>query len=495
MRIAVLSNVTTEVLAGMLRKEHDVWLPPGFGAWMETALATPDDLVAFNPEAVFLLLDSSFAPFDAAGVVSAKAALERALPAAAVIVPDLVDLADATGGFTDERMWKFASMPWSLKGLRAIVDEMDRLLRIMREGAPKKALALDLDGTLWSGVIGEDGPDGIRPFAAFQRALKALADRGVVLVALSKNNPADVEPAWSDPRMVLKREDFAAVRVGWDDKPSGLVSVAAELNLGVGAFVFVDDSPAERAQMAAALPDVAVPEFAAGEGEAGLLRLLRRLERLYFPELRITDEDRRRAARYSEDAARRGFAVGLSADEYLAGLEIVVDVHAARPEEFARVAQLSQRTNQLNAMTNRYSPEDVARLAADPRSLLVVAGAADRFGDLGIVAFALARVDGPEAVFVDWAMSCRAMNRRIEHAVEERAEAMLAARGVSVVRAEWRRTPRNAPAERLFDSFGFSVVESAEDHRRYVLNLPRRERLRHFARFAGASNGGDARNG
>ena len=192
MRIAVLSNVTTEVLAGMLRKEHDVWLPPGFGAWMETALAPPDDLVAFNPEAVFLLLDSSFAPFDAAGVASAKAALERALPAAAVIVPDLVDLADATGGFTDERMWKLASMPWSLKGLRAIVDEMDRLLRIMREGAPKKALALDLDGTLWSGVIGEDGPDGIRPFAEFQRSLKALADCGVVLVALSKNNPADV---------------------------------------------------------------------------------------------------------------------------------------------------------------------------------------------------------------------------------------------------------------------------------------------------------------
>ena len=495
MRIAVLSNVTTEVLAGLLRKEHDVWLPPGFGAWMETALDPPDGLVAFNPDAVFLLLDSSFAPFAAEGVATAKAALERAFPVAAVIVPDLADLADATGGFTDDRMWKLASMPWSMRGLRAIAAEMDRLLRVAREGSPRKALALDFDGTLWAGTIGEDGPEGIRPFAAFQRELKALADRGVVLVGLSKNNPADVEPAWSDPRMVLKREDFAALRIGWDGKPAGLMSAAMELNLGVGAFVFVDDSPAERAQMAAALPEVAVPEVAADADEAGLLRLLRRLSRLHFPEMRVTEEDRRRAARYSEEAARRGFAAGLSADEYLAGLGIFVDAHEARPDEFARVAQLSQRTNQLNAMTNRYSPEDVARLASDPRHLLFAAGAGDRFGDLGIVAFVLARVVGEEAVFVDWAMSCRAMNRRIEHAVEERVEEMLAARGVSVVRAAWRRTPRNAPAERLFDSLGFSVEESGADSKKYVLCLPRRERLRHFARFAEAPGGKEAQDG
>ena len=238
---------------------------------MEIALNPPPGLKEFDPEAVFLLLDSSHATFDESACKTAKSALETAFPLTTVIVPDLVDLADEVGGFYDERMWKVGSMPWSMKGLRALRDEVNRLLRVMR-GERKKVLALDFDNTLWSGVIGEDGAHEVRPFTEFQNGLRGLRERGVLLVGLSKNNVADVEPIWKDGRMGLKREDFAALRIDWTDKAENLSVVAKELNLGCDSFVFIDDNPAERERMKAMHPEVAVPDFPVDERD--LLKFL-----------------------------------------------------------------------------------------------------------------------------------------------------------------------------------------------------------------------------
>ena len=469
MRIVLLSNVTVEVLARMLKKEHSLWLPAGFGAWMETALNPPPELRAFTPEVVFLLLDSSHTSFDAASCAVAKSALESAFPLATVIVPDLEDLADEIGGFYDERMWKLGSMPWSMKGLRAIKDEIGRLLRAMK-GERKKVLAIDFDNTLWSGVIGEDGANGVRPFAEFQRGLRALRERGVLLVGLSKNNAADVEPIWDDPRMALKRDDFAALRIDWNDKAANLADVAKELNLGADSFVFIDDNPAERAQMRAMRPEVAVPEFPAEEKD--LPKFLRRVARLYFPEMRLTDEDKAKTAQYRAESARREFASGLSVDDYLKGLEIWADVHPVRESEIPRVAQLSQKTNQFNVLTNRYTVDDIGMFVRDGSHLIVSVCAGDRFGDQGLVAFVHATVSGEGATVLDWVMSCRTMNRRLEFAVEDRVEDMLYARGVRKLHASWRNTLKNAPVARLFDSFGFSLVEATDGIRKYELSLP-----------------------
>ena len=473
MRIALLSNVTVEVLAGMLKKEHSIWSPPGFGAWMETALNPPSELKAFNPEAIFLLLDSSHASFDTASCAAAKSALEAAFPLATVIVPDLEDLADEVGGFYDERMWKVGAMPWSMMGLRAVRGEINRLLRAMK-GERKKVLSIDFDNTLWAGIVGEDGPSGVCPFAEFQRGLRALRERGVLLVGLSKNNAADVEPIWNNSRMVLKRDDFAALRVDWNDKAANLAVVAKELNLGIDSFVFIDDNPAERAQMRALLPEVAVPDFPTTEQD--LPKFLRRVARLYFPEMRLTEEDKAKTAQYRAESARRDFASGLSVDDYLKGLEIWADIHPVREPEIPRVAQLSQKTNQFNVLTNRYTVDDIARFVHDASHLIVSVHAGDRFGDQGLVAFVHAIVDGDEATILDWVMSCRTMNRRLEFAVEDRVEAALLARGVKKLHASWRKTLKNAPVARLFDSFGFTMEESTDVFRRYVLRLPCRSK-------------------
>lgn len=476
MRIALLSNVTVEVLAGMLKKEHSVWTPPGFGGWMETSLNPPQEMREFNPEVVFLLMDSSHASFDGNACKAAKTALETIFPLTTVIVPDLEDLAAETGAFYDERMWKLGSMPWSMKGLRMIKDEINRLLRAMK-GERKKVLALDFDNTLWSGVIGEDSVEGVRPFVDFQKGLKALRERGVILVALTKNNAADIEPVWSDGRMVLKRSDFAALRVDWNDKATNLVDVAKTLNLGTDSFVFVDDNPAEREQMRAMRPEVVVTDFPADEAE--LTKFLRRIKRLYFPEMRLTAEDKSKTEQYQAEAARREFATGLSVDDYLKGLELWADIHPVVDAEIARVAQLSQKTNQFNVLTNRYTVDEIRQFAHDDSRLIVSIHAGDRFGEQGLVAFVQAVVSGDEATIVDWVMSCRTMNRRLEFAVEDRVEAMLVARGVKTLHAKWLRTQKNAPVSHLFDAFGFSVQEATEDVRIYELALPLKDKRLH----------------
>ena len=476
MRIAILSNVTIEVLACMLKKEHAVWMPPGFGGWMETALNPPQEMLEFNPEAVFLLMDASHASFDGSACKAAKAALETAFPLTTVIVPDLVDLAEETGAFYDERMWKLGSMPWSMKGLRAIKDEINRLLRAMK-GERKKVLALDFDNTLWRGVIGEDGIEGVHPFVEFQKGLKALRERGVILVALTKNNAADVEPVWNDARMVLKRSDFAAFRVDWNDKATNLIDVARTLNLGTDSFVFVDDNPAERGQMRAMRPEVVAPDFPVEESD--LTKFLRRITRLYFPELRLTAEDKSKTEQYQAEAARREFATGLSVDDYLKGLELWADVHPVADSEIARVAQLSQKTNQFNVLTNRYTVDEIRQFAHDANRLIVSVHAGDKFGEQGLVAFVQAVLSGDDATIVDWVMSCRTMNRRLEFAVEDRVEAMLVARGVKILHAKWCKTQKNAPVSHLFDSFGFSVLEATKDARTYELALPFKDRRVH----------------
>ena len=472
MRLALLSNVTVEILAGMLKRKHSIWMPSGFGAWVQTALAPPEELREFGPEFVFLLLDRSHSEVDAEQARHAQDGLRTAFPQAAVLEIDLADLADEAGGgrFYDYKMWKLAAMPWSLAGLHAIAGEIERLAAMGRTGR-KKVLALDFDNTLWSGVIGEDGAAGIVPYGDFQREIKRLKETGVLLVALTKNNVADVEPVWSDPRMVLKKDDFVALRIDWGDKCANLREVAQELNLGTDSFVFVDDNPAERAQMAVVCPEVIVPDFP--EDSASLPAFMRRIGRLYFPVLHLTDEDRQKTAQYQAEAARRTFAEGMSVEEYLRGLELWTEVHEIRDGEIPRVAQLSQKTNQFNVCTNRYTVEDIRRFAEDGAYHLMTAHAGDRFGEQGLVAFVLAHVDGSEAEIVDWVMSCRAMNRTLEYAVENEVEKALVKDGVTVLRATHRPTPKNAPVAKLFERFGFAEESCEETGTCYACLLPR----------------------
>ena len=313
--------------------------------------------------------------------------------------------------------------------------------------SPKKVVAVDLDGTLWDGVAGEDGPEAVRPNTVLQAKLKELKRRGVLLVALSKNNFEDVRG------LVEAFGDFVAWRIDWRSKGENLVDVAAELNLGVDSFVFVDDNPAERIEMKARLPNVAVAEFPPNLDA-------------YFPSGTVTEEDRHKTEEYRAEAKRREWTESVRDIDGLdmwKELGAWVDVHDMLADEAPRVAQLSQRANQFSVCTNRYG-EDEVRGWIGGVGRTFVARAGDKFGEQGLVVFVrLLPVEGGFEI-IDWTMSCRVAGRGLEGRVWAKVAARL---GACRVLATWRRTAKNAPVVDLFERLGFAVVSETEGEKRY----------------------------
>ena len=337
------------------------------------------------------------------------------------------------------------------------VTSLWEFMRRINGASVKKAVAVDLDNTLWHGVIGEDGIAGISPNLAFERKLKELKERGVLLVALSKNNLEDGLKGLGCLE-VLSKDDFVAWRINWDSKAENLVQVAEELNLGVDAFVFVDDNPAERLEMKAKIHGVTVAAFPPNLDA-------------YFPPHEITDEDRHKTEEYRAEAERKRCLAGMRdemrevREEVFRELGVEVEIHPLADDEVARVAQLSQKANQFNVRTNRYTEDEVRALARE--GLVVTAHAKDKFGDQGLVAYVVVR----GAEIVDWVMSCRVMGRGIEERVEAEVERIVAAQGVAQLGARWRASGRNAPVRELFERFGFALTGEAEGEKTYGKRL------------------------
>ena len=389
-----------------------------------------------------------------------------------VHVVDL-DQAVATAGRAaaeNPRLRHMAKLAWAEAALPEIGDLLARyLIGLVR--APKKCLVLDLDNTLWGGVIGEDGPDGIRigegdplgeAFLAFQRAIKGVQGRGILLAACSKNNRADVEEVFERrPEMPLALADFAATRIDWQPKPDNIRAIAQELGIGTDSLVFVDDNPAECELVRQLLPEVEVihlPKDPAGY--AGLLLDLRSLERL-----QVSAEDLRKTEQYREQAARA--AVRVEAGDmaaYLASLETEVTIWPATTAELNRVQQLFAKTNQFNLTTRRYKLPEIERFIAAPEWRLEVVAAKDKFGDLGIIAAVLLELRDDEVVVDSLVMSCRALGRGIETVIANRIKAIARAlRPEGRLIGEFRPTAKNMPAREFYPRQDFAL--ESEDTR------------------------------
>lgn len=446
MKVAILSDVTPDLLAQDLRRAgDDVYLPSGFNAWIPEILDPASGLHAFKPAAVLVVLDAPRVP-------EADAALARLaadFPTARICVPDLAGLAAETGRdrFYDDRMRALGAMPFSLDGLRAIEDEF----AFARLARPMKVLALDADNTLWHGIISEDGIDVPEPYADFQRGVRALKARGVVLVMLSKNDLPDTRLALERPEMVLHEGDFAALGVNWDPKPGNLLKVCQGLRLFPDSFVFVDDNPRERAEMSRRLPKVVVPPFP--ENLFKPEQFLRRLGQYFFADLGRTAEDAHRTELYREDAAREAAAAAApSLADYMRGLGLHATVFHPAAADLDRLAQLAQRTNQFNATTRRRTRQELADLVSDPAAHIWAFRAGDRYGDQGLVGYVIATADGKAARITDFVMSCRAMNRTLEHFVVNAVRADLARAGLSLAGIDYMPTPKNAPVKAFLAS-------------------------------------------
>jgi FkbH-like protein len=399
--------------------------------------------------------------------------------AASVASVTLLDLDEivAEGGrrrFFDARWWYTSRFPFTPEGAQHVTRRVIALAAAAK--LPRaKVIVVDADNTLWGGIIGEDGINGIalgpdypgNAYVDFQTRLLGFQQRGFLLALCSKNNPDDVRQVLREhPHQVLREEHFASMRVGWERKVDNLRAIAEELDLGFDAFVFVDDSAHECLQVRQALPMIEVVQVPGRATDIPTcLDAVARLE-----VLAITGEDRRRTELYVQERRRRQMAETSSdVESYLRSLEMRMTVGVDDTDQVARISQLTQKTNQFNLTTRRYSAADVRRMMGAPDWLVAHFTLADIFGDSGLVGVALVRiVDGTAAAELDTLlMSCRVIGRRAETAFLETVLALLRARGVRTVVAEYLPTPKNQLVEKFLPDHGFSPGEGG----RFTRNL------------------------
>ncbi|MBX9608760.1 MAG: HAD-IIIC family phosphatase [Gammaproteobacteria bacterium] len=412
----------------------------------------------------------------------------------------IVDLARVTKGYVfdvaglaneigtqrwfDEAQWNLYKLPFAHEFNAIYAERLANLVGAIK-GKSRKCLVLDLDNTLWAGVIGDDGLEGIKigqgsaegeAHLALQRYASMVRQHGIVLAVCSKNDEENaLLPFRHHPDMGLRESDIAVFQANWTDKASNLRAIADALNLGLDSLVFVDDNPAERAHVRAALPGVAVPEL--GSEPSDYVRLLASAR--YFESVVFSSEDRARAQSYADEQQRiTVMKASGSVAEYLTSLGMVIGFAPFDHLGIARVAQLINKSNQFNLTTRRYTEAEVSQLAQDPAVFTLQVRLRDSFGDSGMIAVVIARPldeDGVQLWSLDtWLMSCRVLGRRVEEAmlreIVRRAEAV----GVRGLIGHYIPTPKNGMVAEHYDRLGFERVTSvAGSDKIYRLDLER----------------------
>lgn len=362
--------------------------------------------------------------------------------------------------FHDPKLYAIAKMPISTQALPAVASRVvDAILA--RKGRFHKCAIVDLDNTLWGGVIGDDGLEGIQigelgqghAFTEFQTWLKELKNRGVMLAVCSKNDEANAkEPFLRHPEMVLKLDDFSAFVANWEDKASNIRRIQKELNIGLDSMVFFDDNPFERNLVRTMLPDVEVPELPEDPAEYTAFARMQNL----FDTNSYSDEDRVRTERYLAEKSRTELSAGIdNYDDYLKALGMKAVCAPFDAFHIPRIAQLTQRSNQFNLRTVRYSEQEIEEIAANPRYVTRYYTLRDRFGEHGLIAVVILEKRENELFVNEWLMSCRVLKRGMEQFIADSILRAAREAGVARVVGEYIPTPKNAMVKDLYASMGF----------------------------------------
>jgi FkbH-like protein len=343
----------------------------------------------------------------------------------------------------------------------AVARSLDSLVRAIY-GKSRKVLVLDLDNTLWGGVIGDDGVDKIEigretplaeAYTAFQEYCLTLRDRGILLAVCSKNTDEIARTGFEHPSSVIRMEHISCFKANWFPKHENILEIAKELNLGVDSFVFVDDNPAERAIVEAQVPGVAVPDVGSEVSQYAAVIDAGR----YFEPASLSKEDMERAALYASNSQRAAQATKFASyGEYLDSLEMVAEIESFKPVYLERIAQLTNKTNQYNLTTRRYTFAEIEFLAVSPTHIGLYGKLADRFGDNGLISIVLGRAEG-EALTLDlWLMSCRVLKRDMELAMLDVLAQKASDRGFRSLHGIYLPTKKNAMVADHYGRLGFA---------------------------------------
>ncbi|MCM1483316.1 MAG: HAD-IIIC family phosphatase [Muribaculaceae bacterium] len=342
----------------------------------------------------------------------------------------------------------------------------------------KKCLVLDLDNTLWSGVLGEDGVSGVKmsgdypgnAFMYFQEALVSLVNSGVILTVCSKNNEVDVKELWAkNPFVKLGPKHIAAYRINWQNKADNIRELAKELNIGLDSMVFVDDNPTERELVRQQLPMVVVPEFPRRPYE--LMDFYKKLVNDYFRTYRLTNEDLSKTEQYKANARRASEQARFTdLTDFIRSLDIHIDIVGANEFNIPRIVQMTQKTNQFNLTTHRYTEADINSLIVKGYDIYCIS-VSDKFGDNGITGEILISNRGEIAIIDTLLLSCRILGKNIEAAFVKSILNILYNKGIRLVKAKYIPTAKNSQVADFYDKLGFDVINEEDGAKEYELKL------------------------
>jgi FkbH-like protein len=400
-----------------------------------------------------------------------------------VFIADVAGLSGHAGyaAAHDARLYAMAKVAFALDFLPTVAKAVTDIIQAIR-GNVKKCLILDLDNTVWGGVIGDDGMENIQigelgmghAFDRLQSWAKELKNRGIILAVCSKNEEDNAkQPFREHPDMILRLEDIAVFVANWDNKADNIKRIQATLNIGFDSMVFLDDSPFERNLIREHLPAVTVPELP--EDPALYVPHLCALN--LFETASFSDEDLQRTRQYQQEAARTDLQKNFTnIDDYLKSLEMVSVVKAFDDFNLPRIAQLTQRSNQFNLRTVRYTEADVKAISQSKEFLTLSLNLADKLGDHGLIGVVILKLMPNKAAFLDtWIMSCRVLKRGMEEFTVNQMARYARAAGMERIIGEYIPTPKNAMVKNLFAQMGFTL-----NNMQWELDLCNRDNVNTF---------------
>lgn len=385
-----------------------------------------------------------------------------------LFINDIVSLQTqfGTAFIIDSKFYINSDIAFSLDFLPHLAKNTLDIIKSI-EGKINKCLILDLDNTLWGGIIGDDGVEGIqigqlgigKAFTELQQWFKQLKERGIILTICSKNTEAIAkEPFISHPEMVLKLDDIAVFIANWETKVDNIRHIQSILNIGFDSMVFIDDNPFERNLVKENIPQIHAPDLP--EDPSDYLNFLRALN--LFETASFTSEDSERTHLYQEDAKRQVFKKSfLNEGEYLAGLAMTSKIESFNKFNIPRVAQLTVRSNQFNLRTKRYSEVEIEQIANSKKHTCMSFTLSDKFGDHGLIAVVILEMKNPNDLFIDtWLMSCRVLKRGMESFVLNEIVSIAKELGCEKVIGEYIPTPKNEIVSNHYKDLGFKAIDN-----------------------------------
>lgn len=382
----------------------------------------------------------------------------------------------------DEKLYYIAKMPISTHALPNVAKQVVDVVKAI-SGKTKKCVVLDLDHTLWGGVIGDDGLENIQigdlglghAFSEFQMWLKELRKRGIILAVCSKNEEDTAkQPFLKHPEMILKMEDISMFVANWEDKATNIKRIQSALHIGMDSMVFFDDNPFERNLVKSMIPEITVPDLP--EDPAQYLRYIKSLN--LFETASYSSEDKLRTKQYQDEAVRADLQKQfVSYDDYLKNLEMEAEARPFDKFHFSRIAQLTQRSNQFNLRTIRYTEQDIERIAADDSCITRYYALRDKFGDYGLISVVILDKQQDTLFISEWLMSCRVLKRGMEEFIIDNIIQTASENGFSKVVGEYIRTPKNQMVSDIYMRMGFyesangryeADVNKYKNHKTYI---------------------------